>query len=154
ETMEKRPRQPGDLRVGNEEVAVDGIAQGTERPPPASAAGEGGASTGLSGSAAQAFCEAGLQALELPRRRPGDADAARHFRGQPPVAPCPVRVAHRVDDGLPAEVAQVLGELERTQRAASTLGREAIGDHHDRAENAAHGVWRSSVAAEVRALLI
>src|SRR5262249_50876672 len=65
---------------------------------------------------------------EFERLRPVDPHALRNVVEERLVGHRPERIARRVHHRLPAEVAQVLGELERAERAAATLGGKAVGD--------------------------
>ena len=130
QAVEKRPREPRDLGVGDKSVAVDCVPQRAERSlrsRPLAATLRGAAVGTTSKGPRQAL----LEPLELEGRRPVHPDTARELGEELRVPARPVWVARRLHDRLPAEVAQVLRELQHPLRAASALRREAIRDHEE-----------------------
>ena len=83
-----------------------------------------------------------LQAFELEGPRPVDVHALGDIVQQRVVRHRPERIAGRVHDRLPAELAQVLRELEGTERAAAALGRKPVG-HQQRGLLRLHDELRS-----------
>src|SRR5262245_34187741 len=71
------------------------------------------------------------EALELERRRPIDGGRRGDLVEQRRIPERPVRIADRVNDGVPAGGGQILDELQRALHAASTLGRKAIREDQD-----------------------